>query len=116
MVDEKEAALRRAELMAKEIDHRVMNSLRLVSGLLLLCCAMKKMNAADRTTQLSPLRSLTGRCAPLSRGVAQSLDADVVWGVLHGMACCVHRLWSKTTIRRKIRPLPPLPLFQFLKP
>jgi hypothetical protein len=39
---------------------------------------MKKMNAADRTTQLSPLRSLTGRCAPLSRGVAQSLDADVV--------------------------------------
>ena len=35
-VEEKEAALRRAELMAKETDHRVMNSLQLTSGLLRL--------------------------------------------------------------------------------
>lgn len=35
-VEEKDAALRRAELMAKEIDHRVMNSLQLTSGLLRL--------------------------------------------------------------------------------
>jgi two-component sensor histidine kinase len=34
VVDEKEAALRRTDLMAKEIGHRVMNSLQLVSSLL----------------------------------------------------------------------------------
>lgn len=35
-VAQKEAALRRAEMMQKEIDHRVMNSLQLISGLLRL--------------------------------------------------------------------------------
>jgi two-component sensor histidine kinase len=34
VVTQKEAALHRAELMKKEIDHRVMNSLQLISGLL----------------------------------------------------------------------------------
>jgi two-component sensor histidine kinase len=36
VVAEKEAALKRSELMAREIDHRVMNSLQLISGLLQL--------------------------------------------------------------------------------
>lgn len=36
VVAEKDAALRCAEMMAKEIDHRVMNSLQLISGLLRL--------------------------------------------------------------------------------
>jgi two-component sensor histidine kinase len=36
VVEEKDAALRAAEMMAKEIDHRVMNSLQLISGLLRL--------------------------------------------------------------------------------
>lgn len=35
-VAEKEAALQRSDLMAKEIEHRVMNSLQVVSSLLLL--------------------------------------------------------------------------------
>jgi two-component sensor histidine kinase len=36
VVEEKDAALRCADMMAKEIDHRVMNSLQLISGLLRL--------------------------------------------------------------------------------
>src|SRR3984893_4792098 len=51
MVDEKEAALRRAELMAKEIDHRVMNSLQLVSGLLNM--QSRGMGSSEAAEQLA---------------------------------------------------------------
>jgi two-component sensor histidine kinase len=51
VVAEKEAALKRSELMAREIDHRVMNSLQLISGLLQLQSRM--MGDAEAAGQLA---------------------------------------------------------------
>jgi two-component sensor histidine kinase len=51
VVAEKEAALKRSELMAKEIDHRVMNSLQLISGLLQLQSRM--LGDSDAAGQLA---------------------------------------------------------------
>jgi two-component sensor histidine kinase len=48
---EKDAALRRAELMAKEIDHRVMNSLQLVASLLTV--QGRQLGATEASEQLS---------------------------------------------------------------
>lgn len=48
---EKDAALKRAELMGKEIDHRVMNSLQLISGLLQL--QSRTLGDSDAAGQLA---------------------------------------------------------------
>jgi two-component sensor histidine kinase len=51
VVDEKEAALRRTELLAKEIDHRVMNCLQLVSGFLNM--QSRRMGSPEAAIQIS---------------------------------------------------------------
>lgn len=51
VVTEKEAALQRSEMMAREIDHRVMNSLQLVSSLLTLQSrSLRDAEASDQLT------------------------------------------------------------------
>lgn len=49
-IEEKDAALRTAEMMAKEIDHRVMNSLQLISGLLRL--HSRELGKSDAANEL----------------------------------------------------------------
>lgn len=51
VVMQKDAALRRAELMAKEIDHRVMNSLQLTSSILSL--QARGLGASEASNQLA---------------------------------------------------------------
>ena len=51
VVLEKDAALRRSELMAKEIDHRVMNSLQLISSLLTI--QGRGLGASEAADQLA---------------------------------------------------------------
>ena len=63
VVAEKEAALRRAEIMAKEIDHRVMNSLQLISSLLRL--------QSSRTSSGSDARGELGLAADRISGIAR---------------------------------------------
>jgi two-component sensor histidine kinase len=61
-VAEKDEALRRAELMAKEIDHRVMNSLQLTSSLLRL-----QGHALGDTEAAEQLALAAGRVAAVAR-------------------------------------------------
>lgn len=61
-VEEKDAALRRAELMAKEIDHRVMNSLQLTSALLRL-----QGHALGNTEAATQLALAASRVAAVAR-------------------------------------------------
>ncbi|MGJ7489680.1 histidine kinase dimerization/phosphoacceptor domain -containing protein [Variovorax sp. ZT4R33] len=60
-VAEKEAALQRSELMAKEIEHRVMNSLQVVSSLLLL------QSKSPVTDARSELARAAGRVAAVAK-------------------------------------------------
>jgi two-component sensor histidine kinase len=69
-VDEKEAALRRAELMAKEIDHRVMNSLQLVSGLLDM--QSRGVGSSETAEQLALASSRVATIAQVHRHIYQS--------------------------------------------
>ena len=73
-VDEKEAALRRAELMAKEIDHRVMNSLQLVSGLLDM--QSRGVGSSETAEQLALASSRVATIAQVHRHIYQSDGVD----------------------------------------
>ena len=74
MVDEKEAALRRAELMAKEIDHRVMNSLQLVSGLLNM--QSRGMGSSEAAEQLALASRRVTAISQVHRHIYQSDGID----------------------------------------
>jgi two-component sensor histidine kinase len=110
VVVEKEAALKRTELMAKEIDHRVMNSLQLISGLLQLqsrtlgdsdaagqlAIAATRVAAVARVHQHFYLSELVDRteakqylerlCADLSRMLGPELNDTIR---VEGHACSV---------------------------
>lgn len=73
LASEKDAALERAELMAKEIDHRVMNSLQLVSALLRL--QSRAFKGSDAAEQIAIAAS---RVATISRVHQHIYTADRV--------------------------------------
>jgi two-component sensor histidine kinase len=74
MVDEKEAALRRTELMAKEIDHRVMNNLQLVSSLLNM--QSRGMGSSEAAEQLALASHRVTAIAQVHRHIYQSDGID----------------------------------------
>jgi two-component sensor histidine kinase len=76
-VAEKDAALRRAELMAKEIDHRVMNSLQLTASLLRL-----QGHALGDTEAAAQLGLAASRVAAVAR-VHQHLYVGDDEGTIH---------------------------------
>lgn len=92
-VEQKDAALRRAEVLAKEVDHRVMNSLQLVSGLLTLQsrevedpeASRELMLAATRVTAVARVHqniylsddSATNHCTGYLVQLCESLSASL---------------------------------------
>jgi two-component sensor histidine kinase len=76
MVDEKEAALRRAELMAKEINHRVMNSLQLVSGFLNM--QSRGVGSSEAAEQLELASHRVTAISQVHRHIYQSDGVDKV--------------------------------------
>jgi hypothetical protein len=102
MVDEKEASLRRAELMAKEIDHRVMNSLQLVSGLLNM--QSRGVGNSETVEQLAPASSRVTTIAQVHRHIYQSDGVDKV-----GCKGYLERLCAELPLRcgqQRAMPLP----------
>lgn len=73
-ITEKDAALRRAELMAKEIDHRVMNSLQLISGMLGI--QSRALGESEAAEQLALAASRVTAIARVHRHIYLRQDAE----------------------------------------
>jgi two-component sensor histidine kinase len=73
-IAEKDAALRRTELMAKEIDHRVMNSLQLISGLLGI--QSRGLGESEAAEQLALAASRVTAIARVHRHIYSRQDAE----------------------------------------
>jgi two-component sensor histidine kinase len=76
MVVQKDAALHRAELLAKEIEHRVMNGLQLVSGTLML--QSRSAGNAAVAEELSAAAKRVGSIAQVHRHIYLSNDIALV--------------------------------------
>jgi two-component sensor histidine kinase len=72
VVEQKDAALRRAELMKKEIDHRVMNSLQLISGLLRL--QSRALGDSEASEELAVAANRVTAIAQVHRHIYASED------------------------------------------
>ncbi|MBA3517026.1 MAG: GAF domain-containing protein [Rhizobiales bacterium] len=73
-IDHKETALRRAELMAKEIDHRVMNSLQIISGLLRL--QSRSTGNAEASNELAHAANRVSAVAQVHRHIFMSESVE----------------------------------------
>lgn len=76
VVNEKDRALRRAALMAKEIDHRVMNSLQLVSSLLGI--QSRELGDSDAASQLALAASRVGAVARVHQHMYMADEVDSI--------------------------------------
>ncbi len=74
VVEQKDAALERSEMLAKEIDHRVMNSLQLVSGLLNL--QSRELGDSEAAQQLMLAASRVSAVARVHQHIYQSNDTQ----------------------------------------
>jgi two-component sensor histidine kinase len=74
VIEEKDAALRRSRMMAKEIDHRVMNSLQMVSSLLKL--QGRGLDDAEATGELTMAASRVAAVARVHQHIYMSDTVD----------------------------------------
>lgn len=74
VVDQKDAALSRSEMLAKEIDHRVMNSLQQVSALLNL--QSRDLGESEEARQLQLAASRVSAVARVHQHIFQTDEAD----------------------------------------